>query len=501
MGQSIGKTMRSLAVVGSVLVLAACGGGGGGGGSGGDNRLQIDFSLARDQLPLDVTNDACVNPPSPWASNATVVSISASRRVTGELVGSGDGVFECNVMNATLEQGALYYFRGREDDRVEISCGGVDREIEAAYREIVLPANAGGASFHVLSGPRVGPINVRCMATDPATGDRAVRDFTIQAGGPSSGRASQVVYSAEGPNWLYVQGVGGPTQLIYQVEVVDEAGQRVPNPPPGTANLLARIVSDPNNLADNDAVLRAGGQSGKSVAVSTINGEAQFTVVSGTSPGWIGVEFFADRADGNVQNGIAEPIFNAIQVPVVIAASGGPLTLVTAALEDAYFGTPYAQFVEVTGGALPYTFGLGQGTSLPPGLSLTSDGVIIGTPTAAGDNFGFIIEVTDALGVTRSRAYTMNVNATGGAALAISTDSLPNGTAGNPYTAVLEASGGVPPYTWSGVGNTAPFTVGGTGFGTVTAAAPVAGSYNIVVQVQDANGITVPRAFAITIAP
>ncbi len=507
MGQSIGNAIRAVALVGSALVLAACGGGGGGGGGGGadipENSYRVSISSARTQLPLNLDTNACTNPPRASAPYATVVNISAARRLSGDPIPSAeDGVFECNVA-AGLEVGSLYYFRGRENERTEIQCGDDTREIESPYRNITLGANAGGNSFHVLSRDRVGEVVINCTATDPVSGDRATGTHRIQVGGASSGRASQVAYSTEAPNFLFVQGVGNPTQLIYQVRVVDEAGQAVPNPSGGAANLLARIVPDPGSLADNDAVLRSGGQSGKSVAVSTINGQAQFTVVSGSNPGWIGVEFFADRADGNVLNGIAEPVLNAIQVPVVIVTTGGPLTLVTAELAEAYFGTPYVQFVEVTGGALPYSFDLGQGTTLPPGLSLTVDGVILGTPTAAGDNFSFVIQVTDALGITRSRVYTMNVNATGGAALAIATETLPGATVDVPYAAALQASGGVPPYTWSGVGSTAPFTVGGTGFGTVTGTpgAADAGTRSIVVQVQDANGNVVPKTFTITINP
>lgn len=525
MGQSIGKTMRSLAVVGSVLVLAACGGGGGGGGGGGadvpENSYRLSIVSARTALPLQLDPNPCLNPPRSSAPNATVVNVEARRRLSGSLIPSAeDGVFECNVASG-LEIGSLYFFRGRDDERVTITCPNPvtgqpeEREVEGAYRNITLGANAGGNSFHVLSKDRVGEVVINCTATDPVTGERATGTHRIQVGGASSGRASQVAFFSspsqgiQDPDWMLVQGLGDPTQKILQVRVVDEAGQPVPNPAAGAANLLARIVPNPNSLADNEALLRAGGQSGKSVAVSTINGQAQFTVVSGNAPGSIIVEFFADRADGNVLNGISEPIYNAIAVPVFDSTVfDAPLVLATEELPDAFLATPYAQILDVSGGRPPYTFNLASGTTLPVGLSLSSNGVISGTPLISGGNFGFIVRVTDASGRQASRSYSLDVNATGGAdipppPLAISTTSLPSGKAGEPYIAVLQAQGGTTPYTWTEVGtNGVGFAVAGTGMGTVTAvSAPAAGSYNVVVRLSDNAGNVAARTYTITIEP
>ncbi|HRQ55805.1 MAG TPA: Ig domain-containing protein [Azoarcus taiwanensis] len=521
MGHSIGNAVRSLVLVGSALVLAACGGGGGGGGGADipENSYRVSISSARTQLPLKLDTNECRNPPNAFAPYATVVNISAARRLSGDPIPEAeDNVFVCNVA-AGLEVGALYYFRGRDEEQREIPCTNPvtgeteDVKIEASFRNITLGSSAGGNSFHVLGGNRVGEVVINCTATDPVSGDRATGQHRIQVGGASSGRASQVAFfsapsqEVQDPDWMLVQGLGDPTQKILQVRVVDEAGQAVPNPPVGVANLLARIVPNPGSLADNDALLRSGGQSGKSVAVSTINGQAQFTVVSGNAPGAIVVEFFADRADGNVLNGITEPIYNAISVPVFDSTVfDRPLVLVTEELPRAFLSTPYAQILEVTGGRPPYAFSLASGTTLPVGLSLSANGVIGGTPLISGGNFGFIIRVTDALGRQTSRAFTLDVEATGGAdipppPLAISTTSLPSGTAGQPYTAILQAQGGAIPYTWSQVGvNAGGFAVGGTGIGAVTAAvALAAGTYSVVAQVTDADGRAVARTFTITI--
>ncbi len=45
--------------------------------------------------------------------------------------------------------------------------------------------------------------------------------------------------------------------------------------------------------------------------------------------------------------------------------------------------TAYTDTLTATGGTTPYTWSVNAG-SLPPGITLTSAGVLTGTPTAAG---------------------------------------------------------------------------------------------------------------------
>jgi uncharacterized repeat protein (TIGR01451 family) len=58
-------------------------------------------------------------------------------------------------------------------------------------------------------------------------------------------------------------------------------------------------------------------------------------------------------------------------------------------------------------GATPFTWTVGAGT-LPPGLSLSSAGVIAGTPTAAG-TFKFTMKLVDATGLTARRTQTITI--------------------------------------------------------------------------------------------
>jgi hypothetical protein len=60
-------------------------------------------------------------------------------------------------------------------------------------------------------------------------------------------------------------------------------------------------------------------------------------------------------------------------------------------------GVAYHQLITASGGTGPYTFTLvnGQGTGLPPGLTLQSDGTLTGTPNVTG-TFTFAVQVTDS---------------------------------------------------------------------------------------------------------
>ncbi len=76
-------------------------------------------------------------------------------------------------------------------------------------------------------------------------------------------------------------------------------------------------------------------------------------------------------------------------------------------LPPATLNTAYTQTLAANGGATPYTWSVVSGT-LPAGLSLSSDGVISGTPTAAGTST-FTVNVTGSAASFASKTFNLAV--------------------------------------------------------------------------------------------
>ena len=85
------------------------------------------------------------------------------------------------------------------------------------------------------------------------------------------------------------------------------------------------------------------------------------------------------------------------------------LTITPEALPDGTVEKNYSQSLTVAGGTGAYTFTVTTG-SLPAGLSLSSDGVLSGTPTTATTGATFTVTVTNPVGDTGNRIYTLAVS-------------------------------------------------------------------------------------------
>ncbi len=86
-----------------------------------------------------------------------------------------------------------------------------------------------------------------------------------------------------------------------------------------------------------------------------------------------------------------------------------PIALTTAnPLPYGNIGAPYSQTLTVTGGAGTLSWSLAAFNYLPPGLNLSSNGIISGTPTQAGQ-FQFTVNVVDTAGNPGSWTFTISV--------------------------------------------------------------------------------------------
>lgn len=81
------------------------------------------------------------------------------------------------------------------------------------------------------------------------------------------------------------------------------------------------------------------------------------------------------------------------------------ITLAPTSLTDGAQGSAYSQNIVASGGTGPYTYLVATGT-LPAGMTLSTAGVLSGTPTSPG-TFTFSVRATDANSCFASAAYTL----------------------------------------------------------------------------------------------
>ncbi len=177
----------------------------------------------------------------------------------------------------------------------------------------------------------------------------------------------------------------------------------------------------------------------------------------------------------------------------------GPSITSTSPLPNGDAGSPYSFTFAATGGQGPYTWSAPSGT--PAGLTLSSAGVLSGTPTQAGAGQFLIVQVRDSLGGTNSTSFTVTINP----ALAITTTSpLPQGEVGLAYSGLtFAASGGQSPYTWSATGLPGGLTLNAS-TGALGGTPTASGTFTVNVSLQDGTTsppATVSKPFSLTIAP
>jgi hypothetical protein len=155
------------------------------------------------------------------------------------------------------------------------------------------------------------------------------------------------------------------------------------------------------------------------------------------------------------------------------------------ALPTGMAGAAYpASSLTASGGTPPYTWSLATGSSLPDGLTLAADGTITGTPSTAGTT-EFTLTVTDST-APAPLASTAQVPITVLPAVVVTTPAeLPAGQVGVGYLATaLAATGGTPPYTWTG---SPPAGLALSADGTISGAPSASGTTEFTVTVTDST--------------
>ncbi|MES2660864.1 MAG: putative Ig domain-containing protein [Verrucomicrobiota bacterium] len=209
-------------------------------------------------------------------------------------------------------------------------------------------------------------------------------------------------------------------------------------------------------------------------------------VLSGT-PTTAGTFIFTALASDSA-SATASKSLTVTVTPTLVVSSTSPLTGGTV-------GTPLSRTLTATGGTSPYVWSVASGI-IPDGLTLTSGGVLEGTPTAP-DSFTFTALVTDSASATASKSFTVTITP----ALSISSTSLAAGTVGSTYADALAASGGTPQYIWSVATGDLPGGITLGDAGTLDGTPTTSGNFLFTAQVADSTGAAVSQSFAITVTP
>lgn len=184
------------------------------------------------------------------------------------------------------------------------------------------------------------------------------------------------------------------------------------------------------------------------------------------------------------QDGIADWLASAIAITNGNALKGGVV------------GAAYAETLVTNQGSAPFTFSVSQG-SLPPGLTLSTAGVLDGQPTQAG-SFSFTVLVNDSAQNNGGKNFTLVIAATAPSITTV--DPLPEGSTGAPYTATLAGSGGTAPYTWTLLSGSLPTSFTLSSAGVLSGVPADAATSTFTVRLVDAHQLIAEKELHLTVA-
>jgi hypothetical protein len=160
------------------------------------------------------------------------------------------------------------------------------------------------------------------------------------------------------------------------------------------------------------------------------------------------------------------------------------------ALTPGQLTVPYSLQFTATGGSLTWAVSSG---SLPPGLALSSAGLLSGTPTTEGD-FSFKITAT-AGSRSDAQSYSMSV------VPKLAIGAIKNlAEVGLPYQFAPQATGGKAGYTWTVDGALPAGLTLNAATGAITGTSTAPGTFPLKLTVKDSLGLTTTVGFPLTVA-
>ncbi len=412
-------------------------------------------TILNDDLPNLVINDVTLSEGNAGTTNFTfTVSLSAA-------AGPGGVTFDIATANGTATAGVDYVTNSLSGQTipagsstytftVQVNGDTLNEATETFFVNVTNVVNA-----VVVDGQGVGTIS----NDDPLPG-LSINDVTV------------------------AEGNSGTTNAVFTVTLDAASGQTV------TVNYATAdgTATQPADYTNTSGTLTfTPGQTTRTITVPVIGetvpeaNETFFVNLSGATNATIS----DNQGVGTITND---------DVPVTVSPATLPNGTVAA----------YSQTLSASGGVAPYSFSVSAG-ALPAGLTLSSGGVLSGTPTAGG-TFNFTVTATDSSPFpgpfSGSQAYTLTIAPP---TITLPATTLADGNLGASYSATINAaSGGTAPYSYAVAAGALPggLTLNAS-TGAITGTPSAHGTFNFSVTATDSSTGTGPytatQSYALTV--
>ena len=254
------------------------------------------------------------------------------------------------------------------------------------------------------------------------------------------------------------------------------------------------------------------------VTLSTTGGTGTitYTLNSGTLPAGLsivgntlsGTPTAPTVVAGNVVNFLATDSatpthVTAVSANVTLVVNPVTLAITTPSLPVGTLSAPYSYQLTSTGGTGAITWSLAAGSLTGTGLTLSSSGLLAGTPTTLESALSLTFQAKDSA-TNQQQTVTKPLTLTVTNALAITTTSpLHYALDGTAYSMTLAAAGGTGTgYTWSitsGATSLSAFGLSMSGAGVISGTPTGTGTATFTVQVADSGSNTASTTFNLTV--
>ncbi len=365
-----------------------------------------------------------------------------------------------------------------------------------------------------LPNPQVGVAYSQTISTLGGTGGNGTYTLTLLSGTLPTGLTFPTVMNTTSGLLSGTPTAGGTyTFTIQSTSSVFQQGSRVYSltvAPPTLTMTPTSLSNAQDGVPFSTTFVASGGTAAYTYSALTGSGSAPFNTIpagitlnpntglfSGT-PTATGTFNFSikevDHSTGTGPYSLTQNYTWTITPPTLVISPTG------ASLPAGQVGVAYSQTVSGSGGTAAYSFAITFG-QLPSGLSLSTGGVISGTPTAGGP-YAITVKMTDS--TTGAGPYSTTINyALNISAPTLSFAAQPNAQVGAAYSQSVVGVGGTAPYrlfsfgigTGSAPFNTMPAGLSLSTSGLISGTPTAGGSFNIAITATDSSTGSGPYTF------